>query len=447
MAERRPQRRALAFRRAAAIGIVAGLAAIVVLLLLGSGGESYRYRLLFENAGQLVGGNQVLIGGHRVGSVEAIDLTDDGQAEIGIAIDQQLHVGSTATIRNTSLAGVANRYISVSPGPNSEPALDSGAVLDQSVTTPAVDLDALFNAFTPRTRSGLANFIKGQAAIYEGQGERANRSYKYLEPALSQTNAVLAELNRDRDYFKRFILGGARLFSAVAARGDDLSSSVANANQAFTAIASENRALDRSLSLLPPTFRQSNTAFVNLRAALDDLDSLVATAKPATEDLTPFLAKARPVVGEAIPVFRDLRLTVSSPGANNDLGELTALLPEVESRARPAFRRAIRAIAAFQPTLEFARPYAPEMLNGLARLGQITANYDANGHYARALVSDLGPVRLRRRHRDPGARSGGRPVRGRSAPPASTVAARVAPPSRRPTARARSATRPGPRAG
>ena len=42
--------------------------------------------------------------------------------------------------------------------------------------------------------------------------------------------------------------------------------------------------------------RQANTTFVNLRAALDDLEPLVNTAKPATKNLAPFLAELRPVV-------------------------------------------------------------------------------------------------------------------------------------------------------
>ena len=92
---------------------------------------------------------------------------------------------------------------------------------------------------------------------------------------------------------------------------------------------------------------------------------------------------------EAIPFFRRFGLTVEAPGAKNDLAELTAILPEVEARADPAFGRAGRAIADFQPTLDMARAYAPEMLNALTKLGQITGYYDADGHYARTALADL----------------------------------------------------------
>jgi len=108
---------------------------------------------------------------------------------------------------------------------------------------------------------------------------------------------------------------------------------------------------------LPPVFRQSNTTFVNLRAALDDLDPLVETAKPATKNLAPFLANLRPVIQKAVPLFKNLRLTVRRPGKANDAAELLAALPEVQQRAASAFPHSEQAIADFQPNLNFARAY------------------------------------------------------------------------------------------
>jgi phospholipid/cholesterol/gamma-HCH transport system substrate-binding protein len=378
----------LVLRRLAAIAAIVALLIVALLLIFGGDG-GHRYRLVFETGGQLVPDNQVLIGGHPVGSVESIDLDDEARAIVDVEIDQQLHEGSTAMIRATSLAGIANRYVSISPGPNNERALADGATLGPESTTSPVDIDQLFAAFGSRTRQGLGRFIRGQAAVYEGKGGQANASYKYLQPALSRTDAVLRELNADQRLFRGFITSSARLFTALGDRHDDLEQSVSNANTAFGTIARENVELDRSLRLLAPTFRQSNTTFVNLRAALDDLERLVDTAKPATENLAPFLARLRPVVSEAVPVFTDLRETVAKPGPANDLNELFATLPAVQGRAGPAFGRAERAIADFQPTLDFARPYTPDLLNALAKLGQITAYYDANGHYARAGVADL----------------------------------------------------------
>lgn len=375
------------------IAAVAGLAAAVLALLLVvllSGDGSHRYQLILQNASQLVPDNQVLIGGQPAGSVGSIDLTEDNLARIEISVEQQLHEGTIATVRATSLSGVANNYVSISPGPNSNPALEDGATLGLDETVTPVDLDAFINAFPRSVRRGLRQFIRGNAQIYAARGPEANRTYKYFGPALNRTGAFLSELNRDQRLFERFVVSSSKLATAIAERGESLSSAIANASTAFGAIAAENRAFGETLELLPPTLRQSNTTFVNLRAALDDLDPLIETAKPATKDLAPFLRELRPVLARAVPVFRDLRLTVSRRGFANDAAELLAFLPPVRKRASVAFPRSEQAIEDFQPTLNFARAYTPDIFNGFGKVGQIAGYYDANGHYARVGLAGLG---------------------------------------------------------
>ncbi|HYP54848.1 MAG TPA: MlaD family protein [Solirubrobacterales bacterium] len=369
--------------RAAAIAALAIVVlALAFVLLSGNGG--HKYSLVFQNAAQLVPDNQVLIGGQPVGSVESIELTEDNLARVEVSVDQQLHEGSTATVRATSLAGVANHYVSISPGPNSNPELDDGAVLGLDRTTTPVDLDQFLNAFPRSVRRGLGNFFRGNAAIYANRGPEANETYKYFGPALNRANAFIGELTADQRLLERFVVSSSKLTTAIAARGENLSSAFANANTAFDAIASQNERFSQTLRLLPPVFRQSNTTFVNLRAALDDLDPLVETAKPATKDLAPFLRELRPFLARAVPVFRDLRLTMKRPGFANDTGELLATLPAVQQRASRAFPHSEQAIEDFQPNLNFIRAYTPDVFAGFGKLGQLTGYYDGNGHYARS---------------------------------------------------------------
>ena len=193
----------------------------------------------------------------------------------------------------------------------------------------------------------------------------------------------MSELNADERLFERFVVSSSKLSTVVAERGNELSSAVSNASTAFGAIASQNEAFSETLRLLPPVFRQANTTFVNLRAALDDLDPLIETAKPATKNLAPFLRELRPVLSRAVPVFKNLRLSTSRKGFANDTAELLGFLPAVQERSAKTFPHSEQAIEAFQPNLNFARAYTPDIFNGFGRLGQITGYYDGNGHYAR----------------------------------------------------------------
>jgi phospholipid/cholesterol/gamma-HCH transport system substrate-binding protein len=364
------------------VGALVAVALLVTLLLMG-GGNGHKYKLLFQSGGQLVKGNQVLIGGSPVGSVDDIKLTADNQAEVDITVDQPLHEGSTAVIRATSLSGVANHYVSITAGPNNAPELPDDATLTAASTTTPVDLDQLFDTFNGRARKGLRQLIQGFANSYVGKGPQANRTYKYFAPSLSATDRVLKELNRDEGVFTNFIVNGARVFTGVSERSNDLSGLITNTNQALGAIARQNTAFDRALTVLPPTLRQANTTFVNLRAALNDLDPLVNTSKVATRNLDPFLRDLRPVVRRSVPVFTDLRKVVTLPGPHNDLAESIKALPKVEPKARRAFRATVRASNASLPVIRFARAYAPDLFGAFTALGQVTAYYDANGHFAR----------------------------------------------------------------
>ncbi len=374
-------RRAWIARAASGGALLVGLVLVLVVLFGGSSGHTYH--LLFENGGQLVSGNQVLVAGQPIGKVNDVSLTDDSQAEVTISVDEPLHEGTTAQIRATSLSGIANRYVSITPGPNNAPELKDGATLTGERTTSPVDLDQLFDTFRPQTRAALRNVIQGSAAIYNGHIQGAQRSYKYFAPALASTRRLFAELTSDNQAFRQFLVKGGKALNAIAQRRNDLAALTANANQALGAIASQNQALDRSLVALPPTLRQANTTFVNLRAALDDLTPVVNAAKPATKDLAPFLRELRPVAVHSVPVVRHLRQAVNRPGPTNDVTDSLRELPRAERKASTAVPQAIGGLNASQPVFEFTRPYMPDLMGFLSKFGEVTAYYDFNGHYAR----------------------------------------------------------------
>ncbi len=84
-------------------------------------------------------------------------------------------------------------------------------------------------------------------------------------------------------------------------------------------------------------------------------------------------------------MFRDLRLSLSRDGANNDLTDSLRALPGGERAARRSVAPTIEALDDAQHVVEFAVPYTPELIGLIGKFGQVTAYYDANGHYARVL--------------------------------------------------------------
>src|SRR3954454_575189 len=182
-------------RIVAVVLIVAAIVVVAVLLFRGAG-SGYSVSATFQNAGQLVTGNQVMVGGRAIGTIDDIALTNDGRARVKMTLDEfsPLHSGTKATIRSNSLSGIANRYVSLELGPQNAPEIDDGGEIAADDTTAPVDLDQLFNTLDKDTRKGLQQFVQGSAAQIDGKSKQGDESLHYLNPALSTTSQLVNEI-------------------------------------------------------------------------------------------------------------------------------------------------------------------------------------------------------------------------------------------------------------
>ena len=383
--------------------VVAGLillAAVLVAIVLFAGDGAYRVTAEFVNAGQLVKGGQVRVAGSPVGTVSKIDVSPEGTAEVTFSVDDDfapLRRGTQATIKPTSLSGIANRFIDLQLGPDNGADIEDGGQIGLDHTTAAVELDEVFSLFDKNTRSSLRKVFKGQAVTVRGRGAELRRGIHYLNPALSTGSRLFAQLTRDEPLLKRFLVDSSRLVNALAARRSDLTGVVSNLNATFGALGSQQDALAESVERLPPFLRRANTTFVNLRASLDDVDPLVNAAKPVVKRLAPFLHEARQFARDGRPTIRDLSRTIRSPGDDNDLIELIDSFPPLSrvaldnqtvngAQRSGAFPQTSDALQAAAPTIAFARPYTPDFIGWLDDFST-TGGYDALGGFSRAWIN------------------------------------------------------------
>ena len=393
--------------RVAGIGAVIAAVVLVAFVLFGGGsGGGYTVTAKFINAGQLVKGNPVQVGGTAIGTVQGIKITPDGQADIKLTIKDEyapLRKGTRAAIRQFSLSGIANRYVDLSPPPNGAPELKKGGRIDISETRTAVDLDQLFNTLDPSTGKALQDFFKGQARQFENRGQDANDAFQYLNPALSTSSRLFNELSKDQPTLERFLVDSSQLVTTLASRRDDLSGLIGNLNDTTRALGDQKLALAESIERLPPFMRRANTTFVNLRAALDDVDPLVDASKPVAKQLAPFLSEARGFAADAEPTVRDLRLTVRRAGRDNDLINFLATVPPladiaVETQRRTiapgnrnvslgetkgAFPETVEALKKSSPVIGFARPYTTDFFGWFDDFSTTGGFFDANGAIGR----------------------------------------------------------------
>jgi phospholipid/cholesterol/gamma-HCH transport system substrate-binding protein len=371
--------------RVLAIGALAAVVLLVAYLLFGGKGGS-DYQLIFPEAGQLVRGDQVQVGGVPVGSVTNIVLTHDFSARVTIHVDSSLtplHEGTLAQVRVPSLSSVANRYIALSPGPNSGATLPEGATLPASATKRVVDLDQLFNTLDPKTRKGLQGFIQGSGEQYSGAGRDLGRSTEYFAPALTATDHFFSELVRDQPIFTNFLVETAKAVTTIGARSAQLSDLIENGNTTFRAIGSQQTQLAQGLRQLPVTLRQGNRTFAEIPSTFGALKQLVDASKPTTGPLKTLLERLRPLLSAATPTVHNFNTAFNQPGASNDLTDLVRGLPALVQSLSTSSPSSVTALKESIPITNFFGPYAPDLTGTLRTFGQTSAYYDANGHYVR----------------------------------------------------------------
>jgi phospholipid/cholesterol/gamma-HCH transport system substrate-binding protein len=366
--------------------LVVVVAAIAYLVFAGNGGGG-TYQLLLANASQLVRGDQVQVGGVPVGSVTNITLTDDYKARVTISVNSSLaplHEGTTAQVRVPSLTTVAGRYVSLAPGPNNRPALRDGATLPASAAQGTVDLDQLFDLFTPRTREGLKKFFEGSGEQFSEVSAELATSIEYFNPSLTSAERVFEELTRDQPTFTNFLVQSARALTTIADHRSQLTSLVGNGDEALQAFAAQQAALQQGVDQLPKTLNQGNRAFAELPSTFAALRKLVKVAGPDTTTLASFFARLNKLAGAASPVLQELSAAIERPGPNNDLTDVALALPGLAHELSSGSSNNLRALRESVPITALFGPYAPDLAGAARSFGTTAGYYDANGHYARA---------------------------------------------------------------
>ena len=194
--------------------------------------------------------------------------------------------------RSSSIAG-RQIQLDLPPEGSAGEEIEAGGELSQSETVSAVDLDEIFNTLNDKTVADLKKVIRGFEQSTEGVGEQANKGFKYLNPFLSTSRQLFAELTYDERALEQLIVDGSNLSGAVAEKRDDVAALVTNLNETMGALGRQRTALASAVSQLPDFMRNFNTTAVNLRATLDDLDPLVDASKPVAVELQPFFREFR----------------------------------------------------------------------------------------------------------------------------------------------------------
>ena len=309
------------------VGAVTVLIVIVAVFLAYNANEglpfvpTYDLHADLPSASNLVHGDEVRVGGMRVGIVSSIGpgtvQTPNGPrpvARVDLKLDktvQPLPRDSRLHVRPVSSIGL--KYLELTPGvsPDSFPA---GATIPLANATKPVEFDDLLNTFTARTRAGQKEGFTEFGDALAGRGQSINEAIARFAPFFGHLTPVMRVLSDPSTRLARLLPEIARTSSQVAPVAVVNALLFGKMADTLTAIGHDPAALTQTIRKSPPT---ELTAIASLRvqrpflADLADLSGrLLPDALELRPSLPPFtaaLAHGSRVVPQTVPLDRQTR--------------------------------------------------------------------------------------------------------------------------------------------
>ncbi len=157
----------------------------------------------------LVAGNDVLEGGHRVGFVSELKPVGLGNGSTGAQLTLKLSknqgsvpVDSTVTVRLRSVLG--SKYVDLVKGSSSRSFAD-GATMPISQTNVPVQLDQVFDMFNPPTRTAVQGNLVGFGDTFAARGGDLSSTIQSLPALLGYLTPVASYLSDPSTGLVRFL--------------------------------------------------------------------------------------------------------------------------------------------------------------------------------------------------------------------------------------------------
>ncbi len=273
--------------------------------------STYDLKAQVPNAQALVKGNEVRIGGARVGVVKSVVPVQraDGQvaAELSLSLDkiaEPIPVDSKMIIRPRSPLGL--KYLQIVPGSSSQ-GFEAGETIPVSAARPeAVDIDEFFDTFDEKTRYAIRRNEAGFGNALAGRGPQLNAAFGSLRRLAESAQAPLANLVAPSTNFAGF-WRALEAFNATLAPVAEINGTLFVAlDRTFAAFARVSRPyIQETIAKGPET----------LDAAIEDLPAINPFLESSERFFTAFrpgaraLAESSPVLNAAevagIPVLRE----------------------------------------------------------------------------------------------------------------------------------------------
>jgi virulence factor Mce-like protein len=288
---------------AIAVGVPAVLAAGA-----GEGEEgTTSYWVELDDAFGLVTGADVKISGVRAGKIAKIDLdasTDDYRARVQMDITKQgfgdLRRDVFCESRPQSLIG--EYFLDCLPGED-EQRLKPGSTIPVKQTGTTVPVDLVNNVMRRPYRERFSIIFNELGGALAGRGDDLNETIRRANPALRETDRVLAQLAAERRTIRDLYDDAEQILTRVAANRRDAGRFFSEARDTQRAYASQAPNIRRQFQRLPtflrelrPTLRLLGEVAERQAPALRHLNDNAGRLTTLLDTLGPYAEASRPAV-------------------------------------------------------------------------------------------------------------------------------------------------------
>jgi virulence factor Mce-like protein len=305
---------------------------------------TYDVSVEVPSAANLVKGNDVRIGGTRVGAVTGITPQTQPDGTVIAVLDLQLEqaagplpADSTVLIRPRSALGL--KYVQLTRGTSSR-TLPAGSTLPLSQARPEpVELDEVLGTFDEPTRKAQAQVITEFGDALAGRGVALNPAVEQLPDLLTTLTPVARTLADRRTALGASVRALSGLASEVAPVAESQAGLLRAMDTTFGALASVAPSLRESLRTGPPALQAVTQELPAQRPFLANATALFSELRPgfralggAADDLagalevgTPVLRRSQALSRRLEPTLRELERFANDQAVVVGVDDLTAL--------------------------------------------------------------------------------------------------------------------------
>ncbi|HEX8204520.1 MAG TPA: MlaD family protein [Solirubrobacteraceae bacterium] len=295
---------------------------------------TYDLKAEVPNASNLVRGNEVRIGGSRVGVINEITprRRPDGSVTAMLSLKLETAVDplpddSTLIVRPRSALGL--KYVEITKGTSTK-GYESGATIPVSSAQPKpVEIDEVFATFDEPTRAAQRTNLNEFGGGLAARGEALNNALGVFPILLKNLQPVMENLSDRRTDLRGFFRGLGQSAAEVAPVAEEQAALFRNLDTTFRALADVAPQIQETIETGPPAleaaiesfpvqrpFLRNNAAlFRELRPGVRALRTAAPTLASALEIGTPVLRRSVELNRRLPPLFESLQEFAEDPVA------------------------------------------------------------------------------------------------------------------------------------